>query len=1289
MTKGRWAVTVVATSLALVLSAAAQAQSGNFQVLVFTGTEGAQTAAIDAGVKAIRKLGRENGFNIVANDNPREFDRHRIVRYDAIVFLNTTGDQLSPERQTAFENWFADGGGFVGLNSAIDTEPGWEFFTNLLGTRATSQTATDLGTIKVADRVHDASKDLPEYWNWSTRWYNFAENVRGLSHVLMTVVEEPFAEQPDYRILNAIDGTMGADHPVAWCKDYQGGRSFYTSLGSSASDYSNANLLSHLNGAIQWAAGESDPVYSDCGATVRANYQQSFVAAPPNLSEPIGFDVLPDGSGRVIQTDRRGGVRLHDPVTNSTTLLATIPVYTNSEDGLYGPEVDNNFNTNKWVYLYYAPPTVKDVRLSDGSIVTQTTPAVNDPATPINETNAPTIASSLSAWDPYIGYFQLSRFKFVDATAAIPAHLDLASEQEIMRVPNNRGACCHVAGDIDFDSQNNLWLVTGDDTPAGGGNSGQNAPFSDQLTNETQTLTITGATGGTFTLTFDGQTTAPIAAPFQTGGAAATTNSAIEAALEALPNLDDVGVTGNAATTRNINFGGNKSVTDVPLMTVDTTGVTGTVSGSVALALIAGGQGVNIPAVAGQLWTPHVDARRTALNTNDLRGKLLRIKVKDGDISTVEANQRGGAYSVPSGNLFPAGTARTAPEIHSMGFRNPFRITLDENDVAYITDYSPDAREAARFRGPAGVGRVEIVRKPSNYGWPLCYKTDLGYYKWDFETGGPLPVGAPEPHQCGNPAQGPANTSKWVADGGPTVEPGLAQTPPVTDPEVWYSYNDNNTNVPNGLPFGTPCADAYGPGAPPLQGAAGTPQLCPQLFPELGGFAGQPNGVGPHGAAPYDYNPLNPNPTKFPPYWDGSFIFGEFTRDYIREIRLDSQNRVFKINDSLPCGPVPATPTRPWLCDNPMDMEFHSDGTLYLLTYGDGFFAINPDAGMMRWQYVKGQRAPVVSITATPTSGQEPLVVSFDSTATDADPGDALTYAWDFDGNGTTDSTAEDPTHTYTATGVYVARLTVTDSNGLTGSANTTITVGNTAPTVTVNVPVEGGLFAFGNNIPYTVTVTDPEDGPVNCANVTVTFVLGHDTHGHAQASSNGCSGVLPTEANDVSHGPNTFGVISASYTDGGGGGGVPPLTTVAQNEIRQKLFQVEESLNQSGTNTAPSTDVGGGLQRGSLSAGDWIEVNGPINLLNINSITFRITGGTNGNPSGTVELWRDAISAAAGGTLVSSQTITGTAAGTYASQTFPLVNPGGTHRLFLVFPNANTYSLNWIEFVGSGVGTP
>ena len=281
------------------------------------------------------------------------------------------------------------------------------------------------------------------------------------------------------------------------------------------------------------------------------------------------------------------------------------------------------------------------------------------------------------------------------------------------------------------------------------------------------------------------------------------------------------------------------------------------------------------------------------------------------------------------------------------------------------------------------------------------------------------------------------------------------------------------------------------------------------------------------------------------------------------------------------------------------------------------------------------------------------------------------------------------PSHTYATNGVFTARLTVTDSSGKTASANTTITVGNTSPSVDVTVPVEGGLFAFGEQIPFEVSVSDPEDPTIDCNRVVVTFVLGHDTHGHAEASTTGCSGVLPTLAEGVSHGGNVFGVVSASYTDLGGVGGVPALTTVDQNQIRQKRQQVEFAINQSGTNTAASADEGGGLQRGSLSAGDWIELNGPFNLLNINAITFRVTGGTNGAASGTVELWRDAINAAGGGTLVSSQTITGTAAGTYASQTFPIVDPGGAHKLFLVFANNNTYSLNWVEFVGGGSGRP
>ena len=130
-----------------------------------------------------------------------------------------------------------------------------------------------------------------------------------------------------------------------------------------------------------------------------------------------------------------------------------------------------------------------------------------------------------------------------------------------------------------------------------------------------------------------------------------------------------------------------------------------------------------------------------------------------------------------------------------MGFRNPFRITLDKNDVAYITDYSPDRRS----RPVPWAGRhrpLMVVREPANYGWPLCYKTDLPYYRWDFNTTAPLRRGSAQMHECDNPprsAERLAVGRERRADGGARSRVG----PPITNPEMWYSFRDNNP--PNGL----------------------------------------------------------------------------------------------------------------------------------------------------------------------------------------------------------------------------------------------------------------------------------------------------------------------------------------------------------------------------------------------------------------------------------------------------------------------------------------------------------
>jgi PKD repeat protein/type 1 glutamine amidotransferase len=1193
-----------------------------FDVLAF--------GADSAGVATLRDLAKEGGFKVTESSDPSLFTAERLEDFRAVVLFGDIGSPLSAAQEAAFEKYFKAGGGLLAVGSAIESEPDWSYLTELLGTRADGAPVAATGaTIKVADRVHEASKTLPEYWTRSDRFYNFTDNVRGRSHVLATVDETTYQ-----------GGKMTdlADHPVAWCKDYQGGRSFYTNVGANG-DFSGADAREHLAGAIQWTAGEADPVYSDCGATVLANYQQvkisdNTIPGSPGLREPIGFDVLPDG--RVLQTARGGELRLHDPKDGSVKVIADLPVYTNSEDGLYGPAVDNDFATNKWVYLYYAPRTVTNVKQSDGTTRTITTPP-ND--------SAPTVAPSLSAWDPFVGYFQLSRFKLVEDGNG--PRLDIGSEQKIMRVSNNRGACCHVAGDIDFDSHNNLWLVTGDDTPSGGGNSGGFSPHNDMKTDETQTVAVT-ATSGTFTLGFDGQTTAAIAYN--------ATPAAIRSALEALPNINpgDVIVTG-AAGNATVQFDGAYAQKNVPELT--STGAT-----------IATTQQGN--------WfqAPFVDARRTSGNTNDLRGKVLRIKVN-----------ADGSYTTPAGNLFPESQDaddRTRPEIYAMGFRNPFRIQVDDNDVAYVTDYSPDSATPENFRGPAGTGRVEVIRKASNYGWPLCYGPELPYYRWNFNTSKPLDP-TPEAYECDNPERGPQNRSRWNtgADLDPATEPGRVNVPPITQPDLWYSFRDNANP-----PLGTPCLAYY-------DGSGGS---CPQRFPEL-----YTTGVAPHGAAPYRYDPANTSTTKFPPYYDGAFIV-----DTLREVRVDSQDRIFKINRFLDCGAALSSSSQfAFECDNPMDMQFGTDGSFYLLTYGDGFFQSNPDAGMYRWEYVKGQRKPQAVLKATPTNGVAPLTVQFSSVGSrDPDPGDSIRFEWDFDGDGTVDSTDPNPSHVYTVNDDYDARLTVTDSTGKAESKTVKIIVGNTAPTISITTPLDGDFFEWGDRIPFTVTASDPEDGPIDCSRVVVTFVLVHDTHGHAEEAKTGCSGTLQTLAEDASHGGYIAGGISATYTDNGANG-QPALSATAQHVVQVRRQQVEYAQEHEGTSTTAATeaDPGGGQVRSSLDPGDWIALNRSVNLTNMDKrITLRFAGPGSFppfipvTPVGTELADVEVRDGSPTGPVLATVRLKSTGdLNTYQDFSAPL-DYAGSKRLYLVFkqfdggpviPFIGYGYLNSVSFSGAGAG--
>ncbi|CAL9393338.1 lectin [Streptomyces sp. enrichment culture] len=597
---------------------------------------------------------------------------------------------------------------------------------------------------------------------------------------------------------------------------------------------------------------------------------------------------------------------------------------------------------------------------------------------------------------------------------------------------------------------------------------------------------------------------------------------------------------------------------------------------------------------------PAYDAQRSSGNTNDLRGKVLRIKVN-----------ADGSYSIPGGNLFPPGTARTRPEIYAMGFRNPFRMSVDKaTGIVYLGDYGPDAGTANASRGPAGQVEFNRITRAGNFGWPYCTGDNDAYRDHDFASGS---SGAA--FDCAAPRNtSPRNT-------------GLTDLPPAQP--AWIPYDGGSV-------------------------------------PEFGGGSESPMG-GPV----YRYDASSASEVKFPQEFDGDFFAGEFGRRWIKRIETGGDGTVQSIN------------AFPWSGTQVMDMAFGPDGALYVLDYGTGYFNGDANSALYRIEHVTGGRAPVAQAKADVTSGRAPLTVSFSSAGSSDPDGDALDHAWTF-GDGAA-STEANPSHTYRADGRYTATLTVTDPTGKSGSASVLVTVGNTAPKVTLVAPLDGAIHDFGDAIPFEVTVTDPEDGSIDCSRVKVTFIVGHDSHGHPQTSATGCSGTLRTLA-DGEHDPNAniFGVLDAEYTDRGANG-QPALTTHDQHITQPSHRQGEHHGDSSGVQVVDHAPAHGGKTVGHIENGDWISFT-PYALGNATAFTARVSSGGSG---GTLEVRAGSPT----GTLLGTATVPVTGGWeTFQDVTAPLGNqPGGSTTLYLVFKGGGgpLFDVDEFSFTTSGGGTP
>ncbi|TYB37236.1 DUF1080 domain-containing protein [Micromonospora sp. AP08] len=244
------ATAVLATLACTTPATPAAAADAPYDVLVFSKTAGFRHDAIPAGIQAIRDLGAANNFTVTATEDATQFTTANLARFEAVVFLNTTGDVLNATQQTAFEAYVGAGGGYVGVHAAADTEYDWPFYGNLVGAWFASHPAIQAANVKVEDRAHAATAHLPQTWNRTDEWYNYRTNARSTAHVLARLDESSYS-----------GGSMGGDHPHAWCKAYAGGRSFYTGGGHTQASYAEPAFRAHLLGGIRYAAGRSK---ADC-----------------------------------------------------------------------------------------------------------------------------------------------------------------------------------------------------------------------------------------------------------------------------------------------------------------------------------------------------------------------------------------------------------------------------------------------------------------------------------------------------------------------------------------------------------------------------------------------------------------------------------------------------------------------------------------------------------------------------------------------------------------------------------------------------------------------------------------------------------------------------------------------------------------------------------------------------------------------------------------------------------------------------------------------------------------
>jgi len=220
-----------------------------FDVLVFSKTNGYRHASIEAGAASIKALGEKHNFTVDHTEDSTRFSDSGLAKYEAIIFLSTTGNVLGEAEEAAFERFIRSGKGYVGIHAAADTEYDWPFYREVVGRQFVQHPEHQKGTIYTIEQDFPGMEGFGDSISLFEEWYEYT-----------------VAYDTDLKYLMRLDTTsismagwkgqskMGVFHPLAWFHEPAGGRAFYTGIGHMDETFVLPAFQQHLSAAIRWAA---------------------------------------------------------------------------------------------------------------------------------------------------------------------------------------------------------------------------------------------------------------------------------------------------------------------------------------------------------------------------------------------------------------------------------------------------------------------------------------------------------------------------------------------------------------------------------------------------------------------------------------------------------------------------------------------------------------------------------------------------------------------------------------------------------------------------------------------------------------------------------------------------------------------------------------------------------------------------------------------------------------------------------------------------------------------------